>query len=371
MNRRLPSETVDKFNTENRPELLPMNRERLALEWQVSDGQETDDRAWQALSGSTSSYEHATSRSLRTTHGLLLARRWPELAGLVVLVVLLGWWMLQPTSAEVLPVEPAPARGMAASSPLATTYFLIYFHPQNAALAQAIAAQLDRRYQVLRQEFWLGPLSIENKIEIKIGFPQTVSVQLFPPHHTDTLLVIPPEFLSATGSYEAEAEVARYIENWLAGRMLDEAGERAVILPQWQAIVKAIKYVFWLRQRTDDVLRPEWVYIALLNPLPAPSAGSTAPAQPGYEAAYLDENFRNFAVTISFADYLLATYGHQRLPALLAGFGRYDSWAELSPAVFGIEEPALEAGWHTYLEQWMLDAQRTRSLPACTESVAC
>jgi hypothetical protein len=105
--------------------------------------------------------------------------------------------------------------------------------------------------------------------------------------------------------------------------------------------------------------------------LPALSAGSAAPAQPGYEAAYLDENFRNFAVTISLADYLLTTYGHQRLPALLASFGRYDSWTELSPALFGIEETALEAGWHTYLEQWTLDAERSPPRPACTENVVC
>jgi hypothetical protein len=260
---------------------------------------------------------------------------------------------------------------MPVASPLATTYFLIYFHPQNAALAQAIAAELDRRYQVLRQEFWLGPLPIETKIEIKIGFPQTASAQLFPPNQADMLLVIPPGFLSTTGSIEAEAEVVRYIENWLTGRMLDEAGDRAGLLPQWQTMVKGFKHVFWLQQRTDDILRPEWVYIALLNPLPAPSAVSAAAAQPGYEATYLDETFREFAVTITVADYLLTTYGRQRLPALLAGFGRYDSWTELAPAVFGIEATALEAGWHAYLEQWTLAAKRDRSLSVCPESAGC
>lgn len=371
MNRRFSSETADTVHPENKSELLRMNRERIALEWQVSSGQETDDLAWQPISGSTSRYGQETSRRARAARTLQLARRWPELAGLAVLVILLGWWVLRPTTAKVLLVEPAPAREMPASSPLATTYFLIHFHPQDAALAQAIAAQLDRRYQVLRQEFWLGPLPIENKIEIKIGFPQTASAQLFPPNHKDMLLVIPPEFLSTTGSFEAEAEVARYIDNWLAGRMLDEAAERAAILPQWQAMVKAIKHVFWLRQRTDDVLRPEWVYIALLNPLPAPSTGSAAAAQPGYEAAYLDETFRSFAVTITLADYLLATYGHQRLPALLAGFSRYDSWEELSPAVFGIEASALETNWHTYLEQMIRDSKQVRSLPACLDSATC
>ena len=69
------------------------------------------------------------------------------------------------------------------------------------------------------------------------------------------LSVILAEFLPATGSPEVETALTRYIENWLAGRMLDEAGERAAVLSHWQSMLKAFKYLFWRRQRSDDVLR--------------------------------------------------------------------------------------------------------------------
>jgi hypothetical protein len=48
-------------------------------------------------------------------------------------------------------------------------------------------------------------------------------------------------------------------------------------------------------------------------------------------------------------DYTIATYGRQVLPELVAGFRRYDTWAELIPAVFGVSAAKFEAGWQRYL----------------------
>jgi hypothetical protein len=56
--------------------------------------------------------------------------------------------------------------------------------------------------------------------------------------------------------------------------------------------------------------------------------------------------------TVAFAtliEYAVAAYGRERLPALVAGLGRYNTWDTLLPAVFGVSPDEFEAGWQDYL----------------------
>jgi hypothetical protein len=48
-------------------------------------------------------------------------------------------------------------------------------------------------------------------------------------------------------------------------------------------------------------------------------------------------------------EYAVTTYGRDRLPALVAGLGQYESWETLLPAGFGISADEFEAGWQAYL----------------------
>jgi hypothetical protein len=52
----------------------------------------------------------------------------------------------------------------------------------------------------------------------------------------------------------------------------------------------------------------------------------------------------------TLVEYAVATYGHERLPALVAGMGQYNSWETLIPAVFGVSTAEFEAGWQVYLK---------------------
>jgi hypothetical protein len=53
----------------------------------------------------------------------------------------------------------------------------------------------------------------------------------------------------------------------------------------------------------------------------------------------------------TLVEYTVATYGRERLPALLAGLGQSDSWDTLIPAVYGVSPAAFEAGWRVYLAE--------------------
>jgi hypothetical protein len=52
---------------------------------------------------------------------------------------------------------------------------------------------------------------------------------------------------------------------------------------------------------------------------------------------------------VTLIDYAVATYGRERLPALVAGLGQYQSWDTLLPAVYGVSAAEFEAGWQAYL----------------------
>jgi hypothetical protein len=52
----------------------------------------------------------------------------------------------------------------------------------------------------------------------------------------------------------------------------------------------------------------------------------------------------------SVIEYAVATYGRDRLPALVQGIGRYETWAELAPAVFGVSVEQFKRGWQIYLQ---------------------
>lgn len=48
-------------------------------------------------------------------------------------------------------------------------------------------------------------------------------------------------------------------------------------------------------------------------------------------------------------DYGVATYGRERLPALVAGLRQHKTWETLVPAVFGVSAAEFESGWQAYL----------------------
>ena len=55
------------------------------------------------------------------------------------------------------------------------------------------------------------------------------------------------------------------------------------------------------------------------------------------------------AVTV--VDYAMSTYGRDKLPRLLNGIQRYDTWEALIPTVFGVSAAEFEAGWQEYYRE--------------------
>ena len=66
-------------------------------------------------------------------------------------------------------------------------------------------------------------------------------------------------------------------------------------------------------------------------------------------------NRQQSVAAATLIDYVVNTYGREKLPDLLAGIRTYENWTTLSPAVFGVSAEELEAGWQRYLAE-QLDA---------------
>lgn len=77
-------------------------------------------------------------------------------------------------------------------------------------------------------------------------------------------------------------------------------------------------------------------------------------AAPGSPDIYLDSmnKLTHPGQTVALAtlfEYVVATYGRERLPALLLGLSQHSTWETLIPAVFGVSQTEFEAGWQAYL----------------------
>lgn len=78
--------------------------------------------------------------------------------------------------------------------------------------------------------------------------------------------------------------------------------------------------------------------------LSMPSAEYMSHSKPSYE--------RRPDQTVALAtliEYVVATYGRERLPQLVAALGQYETWDTLLPALYGVSPAEFEAGWHAYL----------------------
>jgi hypothetical protein len=104
--------------------------------------------------------------------------------------------------------------------------------------------------------------------------------------------------------------------------------------------------------------RPEWEEQSfplwrLRDPL-ARLDQFVAPLRPG---GYLEEpdSLRRSphpGQTVALAtliEYAVAAYGRERLPALVAGLGQYETWDALLSAVYGVSAAEFEIGWQAYL----------------------
>ncbi len=137
----------------------------------------------------------------------------------------------------------------------------------------------------------------------------------------------------------------------LAQGLVDSALHKSA-KPQWWPMVDAFRT--WLQFGDNAQLGPD-SELAELARLRWSAASPVALAdlldrEVGYSpqiVANQSQEERRWAAAAQLLDYITATWGAGVLPELLDGFGRYDSWKTLAPAVLGVSADELEKGWRS------------------------
>ena len=284
-----------------------------------------------------------------------------------------------------------------------TDHFRLSFYRKDAPTVLHVAPKLDAIYEQLYQDAGLS--SDGQKLTVVIS---PVSVYQLPGLYFfgDRLVVHSPYLLQVSVDVSDEAILMKSVVNPL---VLHLQGEESLLktarqqwwpvthgLQLWEAYVGSDSLSAWYRdvvtwyyrdlrttaQDGDPSNGDAWALLcreyriwryALPNSLVSPSYCNDAdgrwlplsvmPAPErlndlidmddwglGMQSTGAKESADSIAAA-TLIDYVVSTYGREKLPSLVASFQTHDNWTTLSPAVFGVSAEELELGWQGYLAE--------------------
>jgi hypothetical protein len=321
------------------------------LEWHLFDQDELNHEAWENALLPPSSEAKVTAHR-RTIHKpASIAQWWKELALLsLFLAAFIGSrvWRSEYPAASPTPHE-------LQNITLVTTLFPFDDQRQDASAVDVFVADIDHLYAELRRDFGLPSLEAKRKLTVDIGLTSPSSAGVLQLILDTNTVSVPLGALPSPLKAGKRNELTAYLENWLAGHLLDEAVKRTVTRPVWQPMINGLHHYFWLRQNNRNLRLPEDELTAAWPLVPSFTLNTTFMEDIGYPpnssgSSNHTNSVDSLDIPTTLADYLISTYGRGHLAALVHGFGLYDSWETLSPAVFGVPASELEAGWHRYLK---------------------
>lgn len=287
---------------------------------------------------------------------------------------------------------------------LATPYFIYHFRQTDAPAVIAVAPQMDALYATMRRNFGLPikPTPEKLLIEVSVTHPPGRATPWWLVR--DRLIVPSPAVYWAPTELSDSELLAQSLALPLLAQVLAQADEQHHIGLTWQPLIGGLYlWQVWELDLPLAVWREEvvhWLYVDL----PAAAPGATVVVPKRYQAlcdahklwmsspvqieipllcldwewerlffasrrprglfTRLDQlaasvhDFdlaeakppRGRSVALAtLIEYTVAAYGRERLPALVAGLGQYDSWDTLIPAIYGVSPADFEAGWQAYL----------------------
>lgn len=271
------------------------------------------------------------------------------------------WLRFGRSDAATLPITPTPSASPTSQS-LTTTYFRFQFAPEQAPAVYAVAARIDNVYKSLSDEWGMGRAPSEPQLRIIVGRPITASRS----SATAETLFISADHLTPSDELAPATRLAYYMLRWLIGRHLNKLMQARRIQPVWQPMLMGLQHYFAVPPPiTEESPTPEnCAWWRALPTLPLDAVLDRDPVRQTWwsDALYLEADEHRIRSAERLTEYLATTYGQEHLLILPQAFSRYDTWEELSPAVFGLPASALAAAWHGYL------AEHPKSLLAACEA---
>lgn len=290
---------------------------------------------------------------------------------------------------------------------LETPSFVYHFRQHDAAAVIAAAPQVDALYRIMGRNFGLPLTPTPAKLVINVNVTQSPgqvlspyvpdrinvsspALYLAPDELTDTDLLLQSIALLLIEQEEAKAR-ARYgigsswkpllgglrlwqvweldlplsvwreeLVRWIYHDLLVADHEQAAVLPDHYLELCAA-YKLWLPSPTwmniplvcTELDQEAWFFaswgprdsLTRLDQFSMPA--SQAFVEPPFPLHHPGQT----VILATLIGYAVTTYGRERLPALVAGLGQYDTWDTLLPAVYGVSAAEFEADWQAYLER--------------------
>jgi hypothetical protein len=310
------------------------------------------------------------------------------------------------TATGWLPMAPDVALWGPARS-LETPYFVYHFRQNDTQAVITVASQVDDLYTSLRRNLGLSLTPGAQKLIIDVSVTQSPGVAAFSQRTYERFIVPSPAVYWAPVELSDADLLAQSIALLLFDHLLAQASELYQIGRSWQPMLNGLylwhvwdtglplsawqeAVVKWLYLDLASVsveprgllpdqyealcaahalwlMGPVYVGIPLLcneldqkdqhlswgelwPPLARLDRLAVPDPQPWLRDPDRLEPHPGVPVVLAtLVEYAVATYGRERLPALVAGLGQYESWDTLVPAVFGVSAAEFEAGWQAYL----------------------
>lgn len=295
---------------------------------------------------------------------------------------------------------------------LETPSLLYHFRQNDAQAVIAVTPQIEELYATLRRNFGLPSTQLVGQPFARIGEKLVIEVSVTQPPgaalpwfgvHDPIRVPSPAVYLAPVELTDAEL-LAQSIALPLIKQMSAQASEQHRIGTAWQPLTRGLRLwqvwdtslplavwrqeiVQWIDRdlpsaaSEQQFVLPEqyeelcashalWMEAPTMLGIPLLCSGSDREARyfgiwrPRHPPARLDqlavpvrddyapEGTPIWGQTVALAtliDYAVTTYGRERLPALVAGLGQYDSWETLIPAIFAVSPAEFERGWQEYL----------------------
>lgn len=239
----------------------------------------------------------------------------------------------------------AAANLWGADQTLDTQNLHFVFGSLDQATVERIAPTADAAYATLRRltggELAPGGLLTITIVPRRLAFDGALvdgSVQLSS-----------PRLIANDSQHSNDVLLLLALRRTLVQGLVDSARQRSA-KPQWQFMMDTFRA--WLQFVDNAQLGPdsELAELARLrwaatSPVDLADLLDREVGNSPQVVRYQSQEEHRLAAAAQLLDYITATWGAGVLPKLLDGFGRYDSWKTLAPAVLGVSADELEKGW--------------------------
>lgn len=234
-----------------------------------------------------------------------------------------------------------------------TDHLRFLFYSRDAELIEPNVAALDQMYLTLHELVGHQPPTTTQKLIIAI-MPELITGRGI---NNERIEVTSPVMARVPESLTPTAFISQSIVSRLSFWVLNGYGHDPALptfAAEWRAVMRGLRG--WLR---TDLLGQRWPWDAQAATFFAERYGERLPLRLATLTSWsetpweMDQDRRLWqaGATEALLNYIVNTYGRDKLSELVQGLRQHDTWDELIPAVFAESVTEFEAGWNSYLTE--------------------